>query len=93
MTAPPRLGQEQLKILLVDDNLFIRNIITQCLQHLGFRGMRGCSSGIEAIELLRPADPGPGSKQFNTQPFDLVISDLVMPHLNGMQLLQWIRTD
>lgn len=54
MTAAPRFGQKKLNILLVDDNIFIRNCISQCLQHLSFRGMRGCSSGIDAnLEICR----------------------------------------
>ena len=78
MTNAPRVGQELLNILLVDDNIFIRNIISQCLQHMGFRGLRGCSSGIDAIELLRPIDPGPGSNPVSMAGIDLVVSDLVM---------------
>ena len=86
------LGQEQLNILLIDDNVFIQNCINQCLQHMGFRGMRVCSNGIDAIEFLRPQEKKVGGA---SQPlvFDLVICDLIMPQLNGLQLLQWIRTN
>ena len=93
MSGAPRLGQEQLNILLVDDNIFIRNCINQCLQHMGFRGMRGCSNGIDAIEYLRPPEKKPGSNTAQPIIFDLVICDLVMPQLNGLQLLQWVRTN
>ncbi len=89
MSGAPRLGQENLNILLVDDNIFIRNCVNQSLQHIGFRGMRGCSNGIDAIEYLRPPDKSSPQNII----FDLVICDLVMPQLNGLQLLQWVRTN
>ncbi|MEQ8736138.1 MAG: response regulator [Rhodospirillaceae bacterium] len=94
MVDAPRLGQDQIKILLVDDNVFIRNLISQCLSMMGFRGIRGCSSGLEAIEQIKAASsPEKGSTQQSGGPFDLIVSDLIMPQLSGLQLLQWIRTN
>jgi CheY-like chemotaxis protein len=54
MSDASRLGQDQLSILLVDDNIFIRNLIANCLRHMGFRGMHGFSSGIKTIEFIKP---------------------------------------
>ncbi|MBT5240684.1 MAG: response regulator [Rhodospirillaceae bacterium] len=94
MTAAPRLGQDQLKILLVDDNIFIRNLISHCLGHMGFSGLRGFSNGIQAIEFIKPAVEDEDSQLAKeVGQADLIISDLIMPQLNGIQLLHWVRTN
>lgn len=93
MSSAPKLGQEQLKILLIDDNIFIRNLISNCLGIMGFRGMRGFSSGIQAIEYVKLPDESDSQLVAETGQVDMIICDLIMPELNGMQLLQWIRTN
>lgn len=74
---------DALNILLVDDD---RNLATT-LSH-GLRKAMGkaisvifCSSGPEAFALLA------------TQSFDMVISDLNMPGMSGLDLLKKIRKD
>lgn len=93
MVEVPRLGQDQIKILLVDDNTFIRNLISNCLGHMGFRGLRGFSSGIKAIEYIKPVTDDDSQIAAEIGQVDMVVSDLVMPQLNGLQLLQWLRTN
>lgn len=93
MSSAPKLGQEQLKILLIDDNIFIRNLISNCLGIMGFRGMRGFSSGIQAIEYVKLPEESDSQLVAETGQVDMIISDLIMPELNGMQLLQWVRTN
>jgi CheY-like chemotaxis protein len=88
-----RHGQENINILLVDDNAFIRSVLMQCLLHIGFRRLEGCASGVDAIEIIREMQNGKGSHRSLSGPVDIVISDLVMPQLSGLQLLEWLRTD
>ncbi len=65
-------------ILIVDDEQFIRQILLRTVTRAGFVGEEA-SDGDEA--LARMAD----------QPFDLVISDVQMPRMDGLQLLARIR--
>ncbi len=93
MADDGRAGQENINILLVDDNAFIRGVVLQCLLHMGFRRIEGCSSGVDAIEIVRQTKTGDGTYRNLTGPVDIVISDLVMPQISGLQLLDWLRTD
>ena len=67
-------------ILVVDDNDSSRELLAQQLQrqeHLVIEA----SSGERALEVMRSAKP------------DLLLLDLVMPGLNGYEVLQTIRAD
>jgi PAS domain S-box-containing protein len=68
------------RILLVDDEIALADVGKQVLERLGYHVV-GKSNAIEALESFRQ-DP----KQF-----DLVISDLTMPHLTGFQLAEKIK--
>lgn len=62
-------------LLLVDDDPFILEGIGEDLEQRGYRVTR-VNSGEKAIELLE------------RQSFDLVITDLVMEHIDGIQVLK-----
>ncbi len=64
-------------ILVIDDELGIREPLCLYLQHLGHVCV-GASDGAEALELLVVRE------------FDLIISDVMMPRINGFQLLDAI---
>lgn len=78
-----RLDQHRVSpatILVVDDNDSSRELLAQQLQrqeHLVIEA----SSGERALEVMRSAKP------------DLLLLDLVMPGLNGYEVLQTIRAD
>lgn len=77
-TAKPRTGKET--ILLVDDEEMIRDLARQILELHGYSVVTA-ADGQEAIDL------------YLTQQgrFDLVILDLTMPHLSGIEVLTRIR--
>jgi len=80
-TPPGGKGQH---ILFVDDEKSLADVGEKLLKKLGYRVTAG-SSSLEALELFRA---GPGE-------FDLVITDLTMPNMTGVQLareLKHIRT-
>lgn len=70
----------QFSILVVDDEKNTREGLRWALEKPDVR-VWTASNGVEALELLRQ------------QPVDLVITDLRMPELDGMELLRIIRTE
>jgi PAS domain S-box-containing protein len=76
-------GEE--RILLVDDDPSIVNMVRQMLERLGYR-VTGVSDSVSALERFRSAPDD----------FDLVITDMSMPKMSGDQLaaeLMKIRND
>jgi Response regulators consisting of a CheY-like receiver domain and a winged-helix DNA-binding domain len=66
------------KILLVDDDDKYRQSIFKVLQSAGY-AVRECNSSLDAISVL-----------YNEK-FDLVISDLIMQEIDGIQLLKFVK--
>ena len=65
-------------ILAVDDESIFRFLLETHLRDAGFRPVIA-SSGIEALAIME------------RQPVDLIISDLVMPELDGLELLEQVQ--
>jgi DNA-binding NtrC family response regulator len=65
-------------ILLVDDEQDVRKSLAGFLSKLGHR-VTGAANGLE------------GLREFHSQPFDLVITDIRMPGMDGLELLQRIK--
>ena len=72
--SPPRPGADR-SVLLVDDDPDVAGFATLCLQEAGYT-VRQVGSGAEALELLAAGGTPP----------DLMIADLGMPGMNGLQL-------
>ncbi|MBL4941444.1 MAG: response regulator [Colwellia sp.] len=70
-----------MKILVVDDMLSMRKVMMKMLRSLGHNNLDEATNGLEALQKLR------------TQDFDLLITDLHMPNLDGKQLLEKVRHD
>jgi len=69
----------QAQVLVVDDDFASRLLITKILEKENYQTF-SCASGTEGIELLKKGS------------FDLLISDLKMEEMDGMQLLQKVRS-
>lgn len=73
----PELDCGQSRVLIVDDERYLTAMIEKCLQReLGLQ-TTVASDGAEAINLLKMRD------------FDLLISDVRMPRVDGFELLAW----
>jgi len=73
------------RVLLVDDILINRKVLSRILKKIGFLNITTVDSGENAIiELLSAAKK-------ETDPYDLIISDLQMPGMSGTELSQSIR--
>lgn len=66
------------RILVVEDEALLARVIECLLTHHGLR-VDVAGHGGEAME------------QLQTSHFDLIITDLMMPHVDGEQLVRWIR--
>jgi len=66
-------------ILITDDSATMRRMIIASLRHLAGVYFQEAESGLEAIEQLALA------------PIDLIILDLNMPDMHGMEVLQFVR--
>lgn len=73
--VPPHMPPPRL--LLVDDDVVLRDTLSPVLQNEGFK-VTTAASGEEAERLLAAAKPA----------FDLVLTDLVMPGKSGMDVLR-----
>jgi CheY-like chemotaxis protein len=67
-------------ILLVDDDLDLIEIYTEFLEQLGF-SITSAPDGQEALELAPRLQP------------DLIITDVSMPRMNGLELCWRLRAD
>ena len=69
------------RVLIVDDFTPMRQTLKRGLESMGYPNVTACANGKEAWGLLK------------VKTFDLVISDLNMPFINGQQLLEKVRAD
>lgn len=67
-------------VLVVDDNEMNRDLLSRRLQRQGYQIVMA-EDGEQALETIR------------SQPFDLVLLDVMMPHLNGYQVLERLKAD
>jgi serine phosphatase RsbU (regulator of sigma subunit) len=68
-------------LLIVDDNPENRDLLTRRLRRLGYTKMTTAADGVEALELLAGGD------------FDAVLLDVMMPRLNGIDVLTRLRDE
>ena len=67
-----------LRILVIDDNAAIRELLRFVLEEEGY-------------EVIEAADGAEGLRQCQAAPTDLVITDLQMPGMDGLELMQALR--
>jgi DNA-binding NtrC family response regulator len=70
---------EPMKILVVDDEFPIREMLQRGLTQMGGHSVEVAPNGLEAIEKIEK------------DVFDLVLTDMKMPEMDGMELLKTIK--
>lgn len=69
-------------ILVVDDSATIRHSVVAVLRDAGYDVLEGCD-GQDALDTLN---------RLNGQKIHLIVSDLNMPRMDGIELLKSVRT-
>ncbi len=72
---------QDLSVLIVDDMRSMRAIVKGVLQEMGFKNLYEAGDGSEALSVLR------------AHKIDLVISDVEMPVMSGIELLDEVEKD
>lgn len=75
----------QTHILIADDEPHIANALGDFLEHKAGYRVTKASDGQEAQAILENAQHDPAG------PFDLVVLDMRMPGMTGLEVLQWLR--
>lgn len=70
----------QLRVLVVEDTRLLRKIYSEKLQQEGYEVV-SAGDGLEALDVLR------------SQPVDLVLLDLIMPKMSGLEVLETMKND
>lgn len=71
----------KIKILIVDDFTTLRMSLRSVLEQLGYSKIDEAEDGQEAVGKLKEKD------------YDLIISDIDMPVMNGFELLDYVKKD
>ena len=75
-----RLAAERRRALVVDDSLSVRKTLSQLLSDAGYE-VRTARDGFDALD------------QLSRERADIVLTDLEMPNLNGLDLTRRLRSD
>jgi two-component system, chemotaxis family, chemotaxis protein CheY len=67
------------QLLIVDDSKLMRNMVAACLRPFGEIAFEFAATGLEAIERLALTG------------FDLVVLDLDMPDVGGLEVIEFVR--
>src|SRR5262249_34561680 len=73
--APSAVPLQSASVLVVDDSRTMRLSLIRALNELGFDNIREAKNGRQALELVLK------------DPFDLILLDMEMPEMNGMEVL------
>src|ERR1041384_5240794 len=71
---------QQLTVLVVDDNAFMRKMVRSLLHNIGVKKVYEASDGIAGLEQIRAVAP------------DVIVLDWEMPLLNGPELVRIVRS-
>ena len=68
------MDNSELRVLLLDDEVFMLNLLSHILRGLGFSQVTSCDNGLQALQHVSGDDPP-----------DLILLDLNMPDMDGVE--------
>jgi two-component system, chemotaxis family, protein-glutamate methylesterase/glutaminase len=74
-TSLPTAGSPRIKVMVTDDSVVVRGLVSRWLEEAGFEIVASVANGLMAIEALGRAEP------------DIVVLDIDMPELDGISTL------
>ncbi len=72
---------KDIRILVAEDSVGTRMLVKKILRNIGFMDVELVEDGVEALEKMEDEE------------FDLIISDWIMPKMNGLELVAAIRAN
>jgi two-component system response regulator PilR (NtrC family) len=72
--------KSSVSILIVDDEEMMRNLLNRILSREGYK-ISSAKDGVAALEMLE------------TEKFNIIISDMKMPRMNGFELLKNVKRE
>lgn len=84
LTAAKTLNLQNCRVLVVDDNLMAREILTQMVQGFGL-DCSAAADGKAALHMLEQANAA-------QRPYQMVLMDWQMPGMDGLQVAEHIRS-
>jgi len=72
--------KSSVSILIVDDEEMMRTLLNRILSREGYK-IRSAEDGVVALEVLK------------AEKFDIIISDMKMPRMNGFELLKIVKKE
>lgn len=93
--APQKNNQQSgslrnFNVLIAEDYAFMADLMASMLREFGVGKIMMAENGEDAMDLIRFAGAVRGP---NDRPIDIVLTDWLMPKMNGVELLNWIRNN
>jgi len=77
MVQPLHFSRGMARILVIDDELEIRNLVASMLE-------------IQQHNIVHAADGAQGLDLLHREKFDMVITDIYMPNVSGLDVIRWV---